>query len=207
MRKIGTLLLAVLLLAVTVSAQAPFVAENAGLLSQAEAENLESVFNQTYTQYGFAMAVVTADSFDGLTAADYAATCYAAGDYGSDGVLLLVSEQEGQWYIYTSGICADALSDTDISQTGALLTEDLQAGDYYHAFLTFRQESMTPICQKLDAMAAAAQKQQGAQKNYILLGMAGGLLVGIFAAAVFGKMAKFPRKHRIPASKADSENT
>lgn len=194
MRKISMILLAVILLSVAVSAQSPFVADNAGLLTQTEAAQLERDFSEVFERYGFVMAAVTANSFDGKEPAAYAADCYAAGNYGNNGILLLLSEQEGQWYLYASGVCSAALSDGELEQIGQMLTEDLEAGRFYAALQTFRQQTLEPIRQELEERTAAAQKLQAVREKYILLGMAGGLVVGILVAVYLGKVAKRPRK-------------
>ena len=206
MKKYAIILLAVVLMAVTASAETIFVADNAGLLSQTEAAQLEREFSQISGQYGFAMAAATVNSFDGMDAADYAAACYSDGDYGNDGILLLISEQEGQWYLYSSGICSVALSNDDLAKIGEKLTENLKKGSYFEAMQTYRQEALEPICRALDARGADAKNLHHTQNRYILLGMAGGLVVGILVAVWLGKLAGNPIKRRIPASNENGEN-
>ena len=107
MRKLIALVLAVLMLAVAVSAQAPYVMDTSGLLTKDEAQQLESGITKIHDAYGFTISVVTASTFGEKTVDAFAKQCYQTYEYDNDGILLLVSEDEGQWYIYTSGQCAN----------------------------------------------------------------------------------------------------
>ena len=204
MRKIVALALAVLLLAVTVSAQTPFVADNAQLLSNAEAEVLENSFSQYHTEYGFTVAAVTAVSLEEKTAAQYASDYYKASGYDNDGVMLLICENEGQWYLYTSGICSSVIPDATAAQIGASLTEDLEAGNYYDALQSFAQACTEKVCEKLNDDAAAAQVTRSENETYILWGLGGGLLVGILVAALLAVFARPARTGKQTRRRTDA---
>lgn len=190
MKKLISLLLAALLLAVTVSAQAPSVVDKEGLLSLTEAETLENSFNQYHEEFGFTVAAATAESFGELSAEEYARKCYANNGYDNDGILLLISEGEGQWYIYTSGICAQAISDSDAALIGEALTEDLVAGNYYNAFKTFAEKGTVPVCERLNADAVAADAERNELRIYMTIGLMGGLAVGVLVAVVLWFIAR-----------------
>ena len=205
MRKLGSLLLAVLLLAVTVSAQAPSVVDKEELLSQQEAVTLENSFNQYHEAYDFTVAAATAESFGDLTAAQYAKKCYKDNGYDNDGILLLISEAEGQWYIYTSGICAEVISDSEAALVGSLLEEDLAAGNYYNAFKTFAEKCTVPVCQRLNADAITTDAQQNANRTYMVVGLCGGLLVGVLVAVALYFTAKHFKARKHPDLPSDND--
>lgn len=192
MRKRVAVLLAALMLIVTVSAQTPSVSDHEGLLKQMEVTELERLFGEFYTQNGICLAAVTTDSFYGMTAADYASRCYSDSDYSNDGILLLVSQTQGQWYLYTSGICTQVISDADAARIGGQLSESLEAGSFYDACVILHRECTESIRQ----LQAEQEKAAAQQKTYELLGMGAGLLVGIFVAVLLGKSAKHPQRRK-----------
>ena len=137
MKKLLMLLLALLLLAVPVFAQSPLVNDWEGLLSNEEIAKLEQLYGEYSQDYGFAPVLVTTDSFQGYDAETYAGHCYDTYGYPYDGILLLVSLFEGQWYILTNGACYDAISDWSVESIGEDVVSYIRNGDYYEAFAAF----------------------------------------------------------------------
>ena len=137
MKKLLSLLLVLLLLAVPVFAQSPLVNDGEGLLTSGEAAELEQLYGEYARDYGFTPILVTTDSFQGYDAETYAGAYYDTHGYPYDGILLLVSLSEGQWYILTNGICADVISDWDAESIGEDVVSYLREGDYYGAFAAF----------------------------------------------------------------------
>lgn len=204
MRNILSLLLAVLLV-VTVSAQAPSVVDKEGLLTQTEADTLENSFNQYHEEFAFTVAAATAESFGDLTAAQYARKCYTDYGYDNDGILLLVSQTEGQWYLYTSGICAEVISDSEAELVGSMLAEDLAAGRYYNAFKSFAEKCTVPVCERLNADAVAADARLNANKTYMVLGLGGGLVAGVLVSVVLHFAVKRSKKEKYIAQYTGEE--
>ena len=137
MKKIMILLLALVLLAVPVAAQSNLILDDEGLLEAYDVDNLEKVYSEFAQIHGFTPAVVTTESFGGLSAEEFAGQCYDLQNYPEDGVLLLVSLSEGQWYILTNGECYHRISDWDAEAIGEELVPMLRDGTYYAAFLKF----------------------------------------------------------------------
>lgn len=196
MRKIFAGLLVILMLAVTVSAQAPFVEDDCGLFSPATAEKLESQFGQLYEEYGFTVSVVTIPSMGKETAKEAAGKAYQSNEYSNDGIMLYICPDEGVWYLYTSGIFSQAVPDSLLSELGDTVTEQLQAGNYYEAAQTVCRMSTKPVIDVINDSAAQAEQTRRENGKLLILGLLGGLAAGIAAAFGLSKLAQkpFPKK-------------
>ena len=137
MKKLLMLILVLFLLAVPVGASGNLVQDDSGLLTDTDIQRLEELYSTYPASYGFTPAVVTTDSFGGLSAEEFAGEYYDVMGYPDDGILLLVSLEEGQWYILTNGACYDRISDWDAENIGNTLVPMIQDGTYYAAFLRF----------------------------------------------------------------------
>ena len=77
MKKLVILFLVLVLLAVPAAASGYFVVDNSGLLSDSDAAQLEELYSTYPVTHGFTAAVVTVDSFDGLSAEEFAGAFYS----------------------------------------------------------------------------------------------------------------------------------
>lgn len=194
MKKLLAILLVCLMLAVQVSANAGYVTDHARLLTSAETQTMEDSFTQYHSEYSFTVAVVTVSSLNGESAAAYASGHYAAAGYDNDGVMLLISERDGLWYVYTSGIGAEVITDEMIGKLGTYIKEDLEAGKYYDACKTFTKRCTNPICERINENAVSNKTLEREHHVFIALGLGGGLLVGIAAVMVLAMYFKHPKK-------------
>lgn len=137
MKKVLLLLLVLALVAVPVAAAGGYVTDESGLLTDAQASELEQLFTQNRIDNGFSIAVITTDSFGGSSAKSFANAIYDLGDYGEDGILLLVSLEMGEWYILTSGLCAQRISDAHAEAIGEEVVELIRDERYYEAFRAY----------------------------------------------------------------------
>lgn len=163
-----TVILLFLTMAIGVSAASggEHVVDMADLLSGAQETKLEEKLEEIGQEHGIDLVVVTTDSLGGKSPMNFADDYYDYNGYGEDGVLLLVSIEDRDWYISTSGRCIDRVDYEDLS---AYFLEDLRAGDYYEAF-----------CQFADGCDEAMQPK------YLLVGvicLAIGLVVGIITVS------------------------
>lgn len=192
MRKIFAGLLVMLMLAVTVSAQAPFVEDDCGLFSPSAADNLESQFGQLYEEYGFTVSVVTIPSMGKEAAKEAAGKAYQSNEYSNDGIMLYICPDEGVWYLYTSGLFSQAVPESLLSELGETVTEQLQAGNYYEAAQTVCQMTTKPVIDVINDSAAQAEQTRRENGKLLILGLLGGLAAGIAAAFGLSKLAKKP---------------
>lgn len=140
-----TVLALLLCLLPAVSAAAlPRLCDNADLLSPAEEMRVQAALDAVSIEYGMDIVIVTVASTDGASPRDYADDFFDYNGYGTgsgrDGMLLLISMAERDWYISTSGACIDIFSDGDLDSIGYLMLDDLGDGDYADAFEVFIDE-------------------------------------------------------------------
>ena len=194
MKKFMCLLLVLLLLAVPVSAQWDLMYDGENLLAAEEAIDLESDYADFAASHDFIPILVTTDSFEGKSAETYAGNWYDSHGYPADGILLLVSLTEGEWYILTNGVCYDRISDWDAEEMGEILVEYLRDGDYYEAFAMF-PELAEHFMEASDSNVGGVEAPTG-KKNYgktIAICMGVGLLIGLIAVAIMASMMKTVR--------------
>ena len=181
MKKCMALLLVLAVLVIPVFAAGNLVADNEKLLTDTEAQTLEQLYSQYSQTYGFTPILVTTDSFGGLSAADFAGSFYDSKGYPADGVLLLVSLSEGEWYILTNGACHEKISDRNAERIGEKLVPMIQDGAYYDAFRTFPE------------LAGAYMTAGPAYGKTIAICMGVGILIGLIAVGIMSAQMKSVR--------------
>lgn len=140
MKKMISLLAATLLLATfvfPVLAASPRLADEAGLLSGTECAAIEKKLDTLSTQYGLDVVIVTTQSTGGSTPMEYADDYFDYNGYAPDGVLLLISMEEGDWWISTTGYGIQAFTDVGIAYIGDQIVPYLSDGEYAEAFTVF----------------------------------------------------------------------
>lgn len=136
------MILCVLLLCVSLTlpvwAEAmPRVVDQADLLSTSEEADLLDLLDEISFRHGMDVVVVTADTLDGQSPMAYADDFYDYNGYCDDGVLLLVSMEDRDWWISTTGYGITAFTDAGIEYLSDEFLPDLSAGDYAEAFDTY----------------------------------------------------------------------
>lgn len=140
----------VLVLALCVCMAVPAMAENgfvseyarvldmADLLSDGEEEALTTTLDNLSVRRNMDVIVVTTNDLEGKTVRDYADDVYdtAKFGYGSnrDGVLLLISMADRDWYISTCGYGITVFTDAGIQYIGDQIKSDLSDENYAAAF-------------------------------------------------------------------------
>lgn len=119
--------------------------DDADLLADSEESQLLSDLDACSEELQFDFVIVTTDSLDGKTSREYADDFYDYGGYGygedADGILLLVSMEERDWYISTCGFGITAFSDAAIDWVADDFLECLSNGQYRLAFQQFLSNS------------------------------------------------------------------
>lgn len=133
------ILLVLTMIVLTVSAASPRLADEAGLLSNTECADIEKQLDDLSAQYDLDVVIVTTDSTGSRTPMEYADDYFDYNDYAPDGVLLLVSMEEGDWWISTTGYGITAFTDAGISYIGENIVPHLSDGEYGKAFTTFTE--------------------------------------------------------------------
>lgn len=141
MKKIIILCLVLMVLVIPVSATkdlaADLVVDYGGLLTASEEAELDAQLQDVCREYDMYVVILTTDSLEGKTPRRYADDFYDYNGYGDDGVLLLVSTEDNDWYISTCGYGITAFTDAGIDYIGEQLKDDLHDGEYMDAFEEF----------------------------------------------------------------------
>ena len=133
------LLLPALLLCVFAE-EGNYVIDNADLLTDTEEQVLEEGISRLRQTFHMDVVIVTENSLQGARPQDHADDFYDSHGYQENGVLLLLSMEERDWYISTCGDAIYALTDYGIQCIGEEMVPYLSSGDYYSAFDTFLAE-------------------------------------------------------------------
>lgn len=179
-RFILILLSVVLIFGLATSAMADYglVLDDSQLLTSGEVAELEAQYAAIRDEKGFTPYLLTVDSFQGMSAAGFAELMYndiLECEY--DGMLLLVSMEEGEWYIYVKGVCDKTLTDNQIDAIGEAVVDHLRDGDYYEAFETYGERcvaEMSPagiLGQELNPTRIIAALVVGLIVAFIVLGV------------------------------------
>ena len=126
---------------VSAAGDLPRLVDMADLLSDSEESDLSDILDEISERQRVDIVVVTVDSMDGESAMVYADDFYDYNGYGfgneRDGILLLISMEERDWYISTTGYGITAVTDAGREYISEIFVDDLSAGDYAAAFTSF----------------------------------------------------------------------
>ena len=111
--------------------------DNADLLSSGEEEKVLTELNKVSGKYSLDVVVLTVSGLDGKTTVEVADDFYDNNGYSNDGVLLLISMEDRDWYISTKGYGITAFTDAGIQYIGGQIKSDLGDGDYADAFISY----------------------------------------------------------------------
>lgn len=200
MKKVMVFLLVLILLAVPVFAESYLVQDDEHLLTDHDVVKLEEVYSQYAQTYGFTPAVVTTESFGAISAEAFAGQYYDIQGYPEDGILLLVSIEEGQWYILTNGECYYRISDADAESIGEELVPMIRDGSYYAAFLKFPElvaerfvaNEPIPDDYEEDVPVPVVPKKTYGKTIAICMGV--GMLIGLLTVGVMAAQMKSVRQ-------------
>jgi uncharacterized protein len=134
--------------------------DNAGLLEDHEYESVISKLDDISERQKFDVVIVTVSSTDKKTPEAFADDYYDDHGYGygsnMDGILLLVSMEERDWCISTSGYGITAFTDAGCDYIGEEIVFWLSDDLYEHAFLTFADN-----CDKFVTQARTGEPYDG----------------------------------------------
>ena len=144
MKKICILMLVLALcfsLALTAMAQKtlPRLVDQADLLSDAEEASVLSALDGISEAHGLDVVVVTANTLGGQSPMAYADDFYDYNGYAPDGILLLVSMEDRDWWISTTGYGITVFTDAGIEYLGEQFVPALSDGDDVDAFVTYAE--------------------------------------------------------------------
>lgn len=112
--------------------------DNANLLSDYELQSVIEKLDEVSEKHNVDITVLTTYSTYGKEVAEYADDYYDESDWGQgsarDGIMLMISMEDRDWYISTCGQGINAVTDYGISYIGNEIIYELSEGDYEDAF-------------------------------------------------------------------------
>ena len=144
MKRITTVLIFLVLLLclpMRTCASTPLVVDEAGLLTSAQVQQLDSLAESIASENGMDVVILTVTSLNGYSAQKFADNYYDSHGYRYDGLILLLAIQDREWYISTSGKAIDAFTDYGLEQLEELIVPSFSSGDFFRGFHTFLSEA------------------------------------------------------------------
>ena len=139
-RKLFTLMLILCLVAgltITAYAASNHLVDGAGLLTETDAAKLEAKLTQISDRCNLDVVIVTVDSTDGKSPMDFADDYYDYNDYRTDGILLLISMEDGDWWVSTTGYGITAITDAGLEYISDRFVPYLGDGEFAEGFDVF----------------------------------------------------------------------
>ena len=122
----------------------PLLVDDADLLTEAEEQELVAGLNSFRASDDFDIVVLTVNSLGGMDVVDYADNFFDDNGYGGgedrDGAMILVSTENRDWTMSTSGYGNIAITDYGMDQIDEDVLGHLSSGNYLQAFETFADD-------------------------------------------------------------------
>ncbi len=119
------------------------VQDFAKVLTSEELANLNAEFDEISYKHNVDITLCFTNTLDGMTVSDYAEGLYESLEYGygeeKDGVILVISFEDRDWYMATSGYAIKVFTDSGIQYIGNQITDDLAYENYFEAAGCFAQ--------------------------------------------------------------------
>jgi len=141
-KKIGILMLSLLFSMTAVIPTAaqgsmPRLVDEADLLTDSEENELLSELDAISEKQQMDIVAITEDTLDGKSPRDYADDFYDENGYSEDGILLLISMEDRDWYISTKGFGITAITDAGREYISEQFLSNLSDGYYKDAISTY----------------------------------------------------------------------
>lgn len=183
------------------------VVDQADLLTDQEEQSLDAKLKEISERQQVDVAVITVDSIpEGYSVRGYADTVYEDSGYGfgsnKDGLMLLISMEDHDWYITTMGYGITAFTDAGIQYIGDQITPDLANKSYAGAFNTYAE-----LCDDFITQAKSGKSYDidnlrakiPLARKWIYISIGIGLVIGV--CVVSSMSAKMKTVHSQSAAK------
>ncbi len=133
----------------------PLVVDDAGLLGAEAVAQLSAEARRLSDAYAADVVILTTGGLGGKTALDFAADYYDGEGYGQgenrDGVMLMLSMEERDWCILTTGSGIRAFTDYAIDAVSEDIVPYFSEGDYPGGFARFLRDAQIVLKQAQSA--------------------------------------------------------
>lgn len=175
----------------------PRLVDQADLLTASEETELLQKLDSISAEQGMDVVIVTTDELNGKSPTAYADDFYDDNGYSNDGVLLLVSMEDRDWKISTSGYGVTAFTDAGIKYVGKQISDSLGDDNYAEAFGIYAD-----TCQKFIKQARSGDpydthnlpKEPFDVKFTLLVSLGIGFLIALVIATIMKSQLKSVRK-------------
>lgn len=181
-----------LFLPVQAQSKLPRVTDQADVLSVEEENRLRDKLDEISKRQKVDVVAATVDSLNGTRAQKYADQFYHENDYGhgenKDGILLLISEEDREWSISTTGFCITAFTDAGLEHISDRFIPMLREGNYYDGFLEYAD-----LCDEFLTQAHKGKpydKHNLHKKTVSLFWIPGSLLIGFLGTLLIALVRK-----------------
>ena len=129
----------VAVLALPVYAAPELLVDDADLLSPGEEAQVEAELSRISGKYGMDIVIVTVDSIGWQSPMAYADDYYDYNGYCADGILLLVSMEEGDWWVSTTGYGITVITDAGLEYMSQRFVPYFSDGEFAQGFMEFAE--------------------------------------------------------------------
>lgn len=150
------------------------IIDDATLLSAQEQQLLEQEAEKIGNEYALDIVILTVQSTNGRSPRQYAESYYDSNGYAPDGILLLISMDERDWYICTTGNAQQILTSRKIDQLGDEFVSFLSSGSYYEGFSAF----LTGVADNCSHYRDGKSSSSGIQIIHVAISLLVGIAVG-----------------------------
>lgn len=177
----------------------PRLVDDANLLTVSQVRTLLNKLDEISTRQKMDVVVVTVDTLNGKSPRAYADDFYDYNGYTFDGVLLLVSMEDRDWWISTSGYGITAFTDAGIDYIGEQFVSELSDENYAKAFDIFAEKCDEFITQ---ARSGDPYDRHNLPKDpfnvviWLIVSLVIGLIVALIATGIMrGKLKSVRSKY------------
>lgn len=177
----------------------PRLVDGADLLSDSDEAALLAHLDEISERQQFDVVVVTVDSLDGRSPMEYADDFYDYNGYGfgenHDGAILLISMEERDYWISTTGYGIYALTDAGIDYISEQFVPYLSSGDYLNGFTCYADLTDEFVTQaKSGEPYDTNNLNDGLSPVWIPVSLGGGALAGRIPLANMKRKLRSVRK-------------
>ena len=173
----------------------PNLNDDANLLTDAQEARLQQRMDEIANTYKVEIVIVTVMNIGNASPSRFASSYYDDNQFGygagRDGVLLLVSMRDRDYYILSNGLGAAAISNADIQDIGDAIVSPLGNADYADAFDIFLDKCEYQLNGELNGFPFAFGKN-------ILIALAIGFAAGLLATGIMKSKLKSENNLRQP---------
>jgi len=121
------------------SAGVSHLVDGADLLTDSEELALSEKLDEFSARQKLDIVIITVSNTGDRTATEYADDAYDNSGYSEDGILLLISMDDREWAVSTSGYGITAFSDAGLDYLMNQISDAMSAGEWNEAFYSFAE--------------------------------------------------------------------